>query len=100
MKLGSGSNSIPLAASETIEVMQSHNFLSPEKPYRILLPGSGTFNPGDRLELAVQLHAESVGDQELHLLFVYREVSPLVGPPYLFSPAIQGGVRSIPDCPG
>ncbi|KAF8078759.1 ER-golgi trafficking TRAPP I complex 85 kDa subunit-domain-containing protein [Lyophyllum atratum] len=61
------------SASEPTEVIKSHNSLAPGKPRRILLPDSGTFNPGDSLELPVQLHTESAGDQELHLLFVYRE---------------------------
>ncbi|GLB36017.1 putative ER-Golgi trafficking TRAPP I complex 85 kDa subunit [Lyophyllum shimeji] len=71
--LGSDEKSGSIDIPEAPEVIRSLNSLSPEKPHRIQLSESGAFNPGDSLELAVQLHAESVGDQELHLLFVYRE---------------------------
>ncbi|KAF5384925.1 hypothetical protein D9615_001402 [Tricholomella constricta] len=61
------------SVSKSTEIIKSHNSLAPGKPCRIVLPESGILNPGENVELPMQLHAESQGDQGLHLLFVYRE---------------------------
>ena len=64
-------------ASSPTEVLHSHNSLAPQRPYRIPLKssqGSPTLYPGDSIEFPVVLHAERLGEQELCLLFVYREV--------------------------
>ncbi|RDB28485.1 Transport protein particle subunit trs85-1 [Hypsizygus marmoreus] len=56
------------------ETIQSLNSLAPGRPHRVLLSDTGEFNPGDSIELPVLLHAQATGDQELRLLFVYREL--------------------------
>lgn len=60
-----------------VEMLQTVNSLHTEDTLRIPLPGSDNspvLRPGDNFELSLQLHVESVGEQELCLLFVYREV--------------------------
>jgi hypothetical protein len=58
------------------EALQSVNSLNAEEPFRISLSHSddSTLNPGDNFEISLRLHAESTGEQDLCLLFVYREV--------------------------
>ncbi|KAG6841941.1 hypothetical protein C0991_005121 [Blastosporella zonata] len=51
------------------EVIQSRNSLEASKPFSIEL----ALEPGENMEYPIQLHAEIPGDQELNLLFVYRE---------------------------
>jgi len=59
------------------EILQSVNSLNTEETLRIPLPHSNNspaLNPGDNFELSLKLHVESVGERDLCLLFVYREV--------------------------
>ncbi|KAJ6621602.1 ER-golgi trafficking TRAPP I complex 85 kDa subunit-domain-containing protein [Mycena sp. CBHHK59/15] len=63
-------------ASDVPEVSRSQNSLSPFKPYRIpLIGGEGStfLKPGDSAEFTMLVHAGRTGEQELCLLFVYRE---------------------------
>ncbi|KAG5647603.1 hypothetical protein DXG03_008956 [Asterophora parasitica] len=71
--LGSDDETNGESASKTTEIIKTHNSISPGKPRRIVLSEFGVLNPGEKVEVPMQLHAESIGDQELHLLFVYRE---------------------------
>lgn len=66
-----------LASLET-EVIRSSNSLKPQEPQRLSLNGAGgstTINPGESVEVPAIFHAEILGDHELCLLFVFREVS-------------------------
>jgi hypothetical protein len=59
------------------EILQTSNSLNTEETLRIPLPhsdSSPTLHSGDSFEFSIKLHAESVGEQELCLLFIYREV--------------------------
>jgi hypothetical protein len=56
------------------ETLQTVNSLNTEETLRIPLPHSDNLPPGDNFKLSLKLHAESVGEQELCLLFIYREV--------------------------
>jgi trafficking protein particle complex subunit 8 len=56
------------------ETFHSNNSLSPELPRKVLLGSNGFLLPGDSVELSVYLHAMDLGDQELCLLILYREV--------------------------
>ncbi|KAJ6604519.1 ER-golgi trafficking TRAPP I complex 85 kDa subunit-domain-containing protein [Mycena vulgaris] len=63
-------------ASSATEVSRSHNSLTPQKPYRIPLigaEGSALLQPGETTEVSTMIHASRTGEQELSLLFVYRE---------------------------
>lgn len=60
------------------EILHSDNSLTPRMPLRVPLSpsnGSPTLAPGETMEVTVLLHADRLGEQELSLLFVYREVS-------------------------
>jgi trafficking protein particle complex subunit 8 len=62
------------------EILQTDNSLNSEETLRIPLPHSDNspmLHPGGDFELSLELHAGSVGEQELCLLFVYREVCVL-----------------------
>jgi trafficking protein particle complex subunit 8 len=66
----------PGSLAET-EVLPSRNSLQSQRPLRVPLPApsqSPILNPHENVELLVTIHDQSVGDQELYLLFVYREV--------------------------
>ena len=59
------------------EVIRSPNSLEPQKPYRLSLSGSdqsSMLKPGDSIEVSFILHAEAIGNHDLRLLFVFREV--------------------------
>ncbi|KAG6862433.1 hypothetical protein C0995_011873 [Termitomyces sp. Mi166 len=70
-----GSDDTGITAST--EVIQSHNSLEPRKPLRIPFD----LNPSETTEYPIQLHAEAIGNQELHLLFVYREIRRSISRP-------------------
>ncbi|KAJ7293446.1 ER-golgi trafficking TRAPP I complex 85 kDa subunit-domain-containing protein [Mycena rebaudengoi] len=58
------------------EVTRSPNSLAPRRPYRIpMINGEDStyLQPGDGVEIPALLHATKTGEQELCLLFVYRE---------------------------
>ncbi|KAJ7783643.1 ER-golgi trafficking TRAPP I complex 85 kDa subunit-domain-containing protein [Mycena maculata] len=62
--------------SPPTEVLHSHNYLTLQKPYRIPIIGgedSTLLQPGATTEVSVLIHASRIGEQELRLLFVYRE---------------------------
>ncbi|KAJ7092588.1 ER-golgi trafficking TRAPP I complex 85 kDa subunit-domain-containing protein [Mycena epipterygia] len=64
------------AASPATEILRSDNSLFVPKPYRIPMiggEGSPSLQPGDDTEISVLIHAGQKGEQELRLLFVYRE---------------------------
>lgn len=66
-----------LVSSET-EIIRSSNSLKPQEPQRLPLngaDGSTKINPGESVEVPAILHAETPGDHELCLLFVFREVN-------------------------
>jgi hypothetical protein len=67
------SSSIPFT-----EVLNSHNSLSPRKPFRIPLEelhSTPLLQPGASTTLPITIHAETVGSElALPLLFVYRTV--------------------------
>lgn len=68
-----------LESTDDTEIIRSPNSLQPGKPHRLTLSGTGdksSLNPGDSVELSALLYADSTGDQEVSLLFVYREVWP------------------------
>lgn len=52
------------------DVSRSDNSLSLQQPYHLPM----TLQPGDSTEVSVTIHASQVGERELSLLFVYREV--------------------------
>lgn len=56
-----------------VEVVRSSNSLSPPRPLRIPTP-DGTLGPGDGISIPLTLHTEMLGDKQLCLFFVYREV--------------------------
>lgn len=59
------------------EVIRSPNSLEPQKPFRLSLSGSNQSSmlaPGNSVEVSFILHAETVGNHDLCLLFVFREV--------------------------
>ena len=58
------------------EILETVNSLHTEEPLRIPLPysdNSPMLCPGANFEFSLQLHVDSVGEQDLCLLFVYRE---------------------------
>lgn len=58
--------------------MQSSNSLAPRTPYRVPLnetSGAPDLAPSDVLQVPLILHASQVAEQDLCLLFVFREVS-------------------------
>ncbi|KAJ7071158.1 ER-golgi trafficking TRAPP I complex 85 kDa subunit-domain-containing protein [Mycena amicta] len=57
------------------QVEHSDNSLVLPVPYRIAL--TSALNPGDSVEVSLLVHASRVGEQQLSLLFVYREVVDL-----------------------
>ena len=59
------------------EVIRSPNSLELQKPYRLSLSGSNQLSmlePGNSVEVSFILHAETIGNHDLCLLFVFREV--------------------------
>ena len=61
----------------THEVIHSTNSLAPRKPYRIDLErihSAPLFEPGGEVQLSFILHAPYQGEQDLSILFVFREV--------------------------
>ncbi|KAJ6574977.1 ER-golgi trafficking TRAPP I complex 85 kDa subunit-domain-containing protein [Mycena capillaripes] len=57
--------------SPKTEVSRSDNSLALEQPYHLTMIGS--LQPGDTTEVSVVIHAGQIGEQQLSLLFVYRE---------------------------
>lgn len=58
------------------EILQSTNSLAPRKPYRIDLESihsSPQLVPGEEVQLSFMLHAAHQGEQDLSILFVFRE---------------------------
>ncbi|TFK91662.1 hypothetical protein K466DRAFT_482283 [Polyporus arcularius HHB13444] len=58
------------------EVLRSSNTLSPRKPYRIPLESihsSPILAPGDGVQVPFILHAAHHGEQDLSILFIFRE---------------------------
>jgi hypothetical protein len=67
--------------SPKTEVARSHNSIALQQPYRLTMIGgesSTSLQPEDNIEISVMLHASQIGERELSLLFVYREVDVLV----------------------
>ena len=61
----------------TNEILQSTNSLAPRKPYRIDLESihsAQQLAPGEEVQLSFILHAAHQGEQDLSILFVFREV--------------------------
>jgi trafficking protein particle complex subunit 8 len=59
------------------EVIRSPNSLEPQKPFRLSLSGSNQssmLEPGNSVEVSFILHAETIGNHDLCLLFVFGEV--------------------------
>lgn len=59
------------------EVIRSPNSLEPQRPYRLSLSGSNQLSmlePGNSVEVSFIFHAETIGNHDLCLLFVFREV--------------------------
>ena len=58
------------------ETFISNNSLLPRTPYRIPFPSTEnpSLSPGANLEIPFVLHANKLGEQELCLLFTFREV--------------------------
>ncbi|KAJ8702429.1 hypothetical protein PTI98_001141 [Pleurotus ostreatus] len=52
--------------------LRSLNSITSQQPRRIRLPNHPSLQPGDSASISVLLHADGVGEQELCLLFVYR----------------------------
>ena len=70
-------DSVSHVAMGMTEVIRSPNSLEPQKPYRLSLSGSNQssiLGPGDSVEVTFVLHAEAIGNHDLCLLFVFREV--------------------------
>jgi hypothetical protein len=68
---------VSLVAMGVTEVIRSPNSLEPQKPYRLSLSGSNhssILEPGNSVEVSFILHAETIGNHDLCLLFVFREV--------------------------
>ena len=62
---------------ELSEVIRSPNSLEPQKPFRLSLSGSNqssVLEPGNSVEVSFILHAETIGNHDLCLLFVFGEV--------------------------
>lgn len=60
-----------------IEVIRSHNSIVSQSPRRLPIHGTGgssVLHPEETQEVPIVLHGEDIGEQELCLLFVYREV--------------------------
>ncbi|KAG6818052.1 hypothetical protein H0H87_009207 [Tephrocybe sp. NHM501043] len=64
-----GPESDDTASAENMEIIQSRNTLEARKPFRLEF----NLNPGENIEYPILLHTEATGNQELNLLFVYRE---------------------------
>ena len=68
---------ISRVAVELSEVILSPNSLEPQKPFRLSLSGSNqssVLEPGSSVEVSFILHAETIGNHDLCLLFVFGEV--------------------------
>lgn len=61
------------SGSSATEVLHSNNSLEPRRPLRVPLTNP-TLEPGQNVEVPFTLHSERVGEQDLALLFVFREV--------------------------
>ncbi|KAJ7492750.1 ER-golgi trafficking TRAPP I complex 85 kDa subunit-domain-containing protein [Mycena latifolia] len=60
--------------NDDAEISRSDNSLTFPQPYRIPIGEDSTaLQPGDSTEVPVIIHAGRIGEQELSLLFVYRE---------------------------
>lgn len=60
-------------ADDWHETIESANSIAPRKPYEVW-GDTLTLVPGESMDISIFLHDEQVGDKELCLLFVYREV--------------------------
>lgn len=64
--------------SQPSEILQLSNSISPQTPYQVPLAnlhGASELAPGESLQLTVLLHASYVAEQDLSLLFVFREAN-------------------------
>ncbi|KAI1793952.1 ER-golgi trafficking TRAPP I complex 85 kDa subunit-domain-containing protein [Ganoderma leucocontextum] len=70
-------NSDPSSSSPPMnEILQSTNSLSPREPYRISLESihsAPQLAPGEEVQVSFILHAAHHGEQDLSILFVFRE---------------------------
>jgi hypothetical protein len=66
-------STLSLGSSAT-EVLNSNNSLEHRQPFRVPLTDS-TFEPGQNIEVPFTLHSERLGEQDLHLIFAFREVN-------------------------
>ncbi|KAJ8483388.1 hypothetical protein ONZ45_g14623 [Pleurotus djamor] len=55
------------------DVLESSNSLAPQRPVRIRFDKSQSLQPGESASISVVLHADTLGPQDLRLLFVYRD---------------------------
>ena len=65
-------------ASSSTETLLSSNSLRTREPYCLALDDSGEASelaPGESMQVTLTLHAAHVGERDLGLLFVFREVS-------------------------
>ncbi|KAJ7125714.1 ER-golgi trafficking TRAPP I complex 85 kDa subunit-domain-containing protein [Mycena crocata] len=70
----SAETDIGAKASPATEVSHSSNSLGAQTPFAIIGgAGSKTLQPGDNINFSLVIHASRVGEQELRLLFVYRQ---------------------------
>ena len=73
-----GNNPDPSSSSPPKhEILQSTDSLAPRKPYRIDLESihsASQLAPGEEMQLSFILHAAHQGEQDLSVLFVFREV--------------------------
>ncbi|KAJ7596891.1 ER-golgi trafficking TRAPP I complex 85 kDa subunit-domain-containing protein [Mycena floridula] len=64
---------IPVEATVPHEDVESINTLTSRKPYRVSLGEEEYLQAGDSMEISLVLHADQAGDNELCILFVYRQ---------------------------
>lgn len=73
-----GGNRDPSSSSPPMhEILQSTNSLTPRKPYHVDLESVHSvpqLAPGEEVQLSFILHAAHQGEQDLSVLFVFREV--------------------------
>lgn len=72
----------PSYATSSTETLLSSNSLRPREPYCLPLDDSGEASelaPGESMQVTLTLHAAHVGERDLGLLFVFREVCHHLG---------------------
>ncbi|KAG9222665.1 hypothetical protein CCMSSC00406_0004579 [Pleurotus cornucopiae] len=83
--------------------LRSLNSITSQQPRRIRLPNHPSLQPGDSASISVLLHADGVGEQELCLLFVYRNESDGVFHPvrvtrsYAVTPSFEVSAAAEPS---